>query len=196
VTKNSPARGRRPGSPDTRERILEVARRRFLADGFHAVTLRSVAAEAGVDGALPSYFFGSKQGLFAAALALPVNPADVLEQALAGPTEGLAARVLRGVLATWSDPESGAALQALTRTALAEPTMTRVVREAVGQALTGAVAARLRGPDADRRAAAITTQIAGLIFSRYLLGLEPMASLPAEEVVRVLAPALQLLVDG
>ncbi|MCX4744276.1 TetR family transcriptional regulator [Kitasatospora sp. NBC_01287] len=64
--------------------ILDIARRRFLAEGYHAVTLRSIAAEAGVDLALISYFFGSEKGLFGAVLALAANPAEVLAQALTG----------------------------------------------------------------------------------------------------------------
>ena len=63
-------RGRRRGSPDTREAILAVARRRFLADGYAPVTMRSIAAEAGVDAALISYFFGSKKRRFSKARAL------------------------------------------------------------------------------------------------------------------------------
>ena len=73
----SPGRGRRTGAPDTREAIRLAARARFLADGYQAVTLRKVAADAGVDVALISYYFGSKVGLFGAAMALPVNPAEL-----------------------------------------------------------------------------------------------------------------------
>ena len=87
-------RGRRPGRPETRVEVLEVARRRFLADGYQAVTMRSVAAEAGVDAALISYYFGSKKGLFGAALALSANPPEVLLGALAGDLETLPERAL------------------------------------------------------------------------------------------------------
>src|ERR1044072_1463007 len=91
----SGTRGRRPGRPETRVEILEVARRRFLADGYQAVTMRSVAAEAGVDAALISYYFGSKKGLFGAALALSANPAVLLTGELQGPLNSLPERVIR-----------------------------------------------------------------------------------------------------
>ena len=75
---NKSERGRRAGSPDTRAHVLDVARRRFLAEGYQSVSLRSIAAEAGVDVALISYFYGSKRGLFAAVLALPGHrPGDL-----------------------------------------------------------------------------------------------------------------------
>jgi AcrR family transcriptional regulator len=67
-------RGRRSGNPDTRAEILAIACRRLVADGYYGVTMRAIAAEAGVDAALISYYFGSKKGLFGAALALSANP--------------------------------------------------------------------------------------------------------------------------
>src|SRR3712207_1267814 len=96
-------RGRRPGRPETRAQLLDIARRRFLEAGYQAVTLRSVAAEAGVDVALVSYFFGSKKGLFGAALALPANPPEVLVSALQGDPATLPERVLRVLLHVWDD---------------------------------------------------------------------------------------------
>jgi AcrR family transcriptional regulator len=44
--------GRRPGSADTRGRILAAARASFGERGFEAATIRDVAARAGVDPAL------------------------------------------------------------------------------------------------------------------------------------------------
>lgn len=44
--------GRRPGSADTRGRILAAARTVFGERGFEAATIRDVAARAGVDPAL------------------------------------------------------------------------------------------------------------------------------------------------
>lgn len=188
--KNNVGRGRRPGSPDTRERIREAARARFLAEGYQSVTLRAIAAEAGVDVALVSYYFGSKQGLFAATMALPVNPADVFQEVLKGDLDTLAVRALRALLAVWDAPETGAPLRAIAATAVADPEVTRLIRELVGRELTDHLAARLGEPDGAGRAAAFTMQMSGLIFSRYLLQLEPIAGMSVDEVVRRLAPSL------
>jgi AcrR family transcriptional regulator len=193
MNKSAPRRrGRRPGRPDTRQTILEVARRRFLADGYAAVTMRSVAAEAGVDAALVSYFFGSKQGLVGAALALSVNPAEVLAGSLPGDLETLPERVLTALLATWDDPALGGPLRMMARTAAHDPDVSRLVRGVIEAGIVGQLADRLRGPDARARAGVFTAQLAGVVFTRYVLELEPMASLPADELVRRLAPALRL----
>ncbi|MFZ5718029.1 MAG: TetR/AcrR family transcriptional regulator [Pseudomonadota bacterium] len=59
-------RGRRPKGqgPDLRESILDAAEALFSRHGFYGVTVRQVAAEAGVDTALIHYYFGAKRELF------------------------------------------------------------------------------------------------------------------------------------
>jgi AcrR family transcriptional regulator len=188
----SAGRGRRAGRPDTKAAILEAARAGFLAHGYTAVTLRSVAAEAGVDAALVSYWFGSKRGLFAAAMDLAVSPADVLEGALEGDDEGIAERVIGALVSAWDDAATGAPLRAVASAAASDPTVGRLVAEALERELIDRIAARLTGPDARERAAAFCTGTAGLVFLRYLLRVEPLASLPAERVVALLAPSLRV----
>jgi AcrR family transcriptional regulator len=185
------SRGRRRGSPDTREQILEVARRRFLAEGFGPVTMRSIAAEAGVDAALLSYFFGSKQGLVSAALALSANPADLLATALPGPLERLPERALRLLLHTWDHPDQGSSLQVMLRSATHDPAVARLVREVIERGIVDRIAAHVGGRDARKRAGLFATQATGVIFSRYILELEPIASMPADELVRRLAPGMR-----
>lgn len=188
---NKTGRGRRPGAPDTREQILEVARRRFLAEGYASVTMRSIAAEAGVDAALISYFFGSKHGLFGAALALSANPAEVLASVLPGELEGLPERVLHALLATWDDPERGAPLHVMLRAAAHDPDVARLVSEMAEREIVGRIAERLGGADARQRAGMFAAQITGLIFTRYLVQLDPIATMRADELVRRMAPGLR-----
>jgi AcrR family transcriptional regulator len=171
--------------------VLEVARRRFLADGYQAVTMRSIAAEAGVDAALISYFFGSKQGLFAAALTLAANPAKVLGAALPGDPETLPERLLRARVTTWDDEDAGAPLRVMVRAAAADPGVGRLVREFVQREMVDRIAERLGGRDARQRAGVLGIQLSGVIFSRYVLAVEPAATMPVDELVRLLAPALR-----
>src|SRR3954447_6614951 len=130
-------RGRPAGRTETRSEILGVARRRFLADGYARVTLRSVAAEAGVDAALISYHFGSKKGLFGAALALAANPAEILAIQLAGPLESLPERLVRAVAEAWGDPGRNGANRAFVEAALREPEVARVFREMMEREMIG-----------------------------------------------------------
>jgi hypothetical protein len=53
-------------------------------------------------------------------------------------------------------------------------------------------AAQALGVDhADRRLTLVASQVLGLIVTRYLLEVEPLASMPSEEVVAMVAPTLQ-----
>jgi AcrR family transcriptional regulator len=189
-------RGRRAGRPNTRAQVLDVARRRFLAEGYQAVTMRSVAAEAGVDAALLSYFFGSKKGLFGAALALPANPPEVLRAALPGDPATLPERVLRALLRAWDDPEQGPALRVLVLTAIEEPEMGRLLTEVLEREMVARIADHIGGAQPMPRAAAFGAQLAGVVLARYLLRVEPLASMPPDELVRHLAPGLRAALAG
>jgi AcrR family transcriptional regulator len=61
-----PARRPRTVAAPRSERILDAAERLFAERGFHGVSIRDITGEAGVDVALASYHFGSKQGLLEA----------------------------------------------------------------------------------------------------------------------------------
>ncbi|MET7679906.1 helix-turn-helix domain-containing protein [Streptomyces sp. NPDC005423] len=64
------ARGpRRRDAAATRQALLDAAHGRFISLGYDRTTLRDVAADAGVNLALIKRYFGSKEGLFKAALA-------------------------------------------------------------------------------------------------------------------------------
>ena len=173
-----------------------MARRRFLADGYAAVSMRSVAAEAGVDPALISYHFGSKKGLFGAALELVINPAVVATAAIDSPLETLVEHLLHALLGAWDDPRSGPQLLGLIRGVVADDDTSRVFREVLENEIVGHLAERLGGRHARRRAAVVAVHLSGLIFLRYVLRLEPLASMTTDEVVALLGPTMRLAVRG
>lgn len=188
---NGRVRGRRPGGSDSREAILAAARSRFLSEGYQGATMRAIAADAGVDIALISYFFGSKRGVFGAAMALPINPLDVLDGVLDGDLATLPERLLTALVITWDEPDTGDPLRALARAAIVDSDLASLVADAVGAEIISRVAARIGGRGARRRATVFISLTAGLIMSRYLLCIEPLASMPREDVVQLLTPALR-----
>ncbi|BBA98017.1 putative TetR family transcriptional regulator [Actinacidiphila reveromycinica] len=189
-------RGRRPGAADTRGAVLAAARRLFLEHGYEAVTLRAIAADAGVDAALISYYFGSKRGLFGASMALVANPAEVLVRVLDGDPATLSLRALRAMLAIWDAEETGPALVAMVRNVMTEESFAVLVKEMLEREVVEKLADRVGGPQAHARAMAFCSQIAGIIMTRYLLALEPIASMPVEDVVRHCGPSLRLALHG
>lgn len=183
--------GRRSGPSVTRERVLAVARSRFAARGYDATTIRDVASDAGVDPALVHYFFGTKDALFAAAMALPVNPAEVLGGVVAAGADGLGARLVRAFLGVWDDPVSGAALVALLRSAVTHEGTAEAVRGFAGNEVVARIASVLDGPDARLRASLAASQLLGLAVARYIVRVEPLASADHDSIVASMAPALQ-----
>ncbi len=184
-------RGRRPGPTETREAVLKVARRRVLAEGYQAVTMRSVAEEVGVDAALISYFFGSKRGLFGASLDLDVNPPEVLAGALDGDPATLPERLLHGLVQAWEDPVGGTRLRVLVGAAIQDPETGRLFREVIEREMIERLVTHLGGADARARAAAVGVQLAGLVFARYVLVEPTIASMDRDELIRCLLPGLR-----
>lgn len=189
------ARGRPPGrsgAAGTSAAILAAARSRFLSQGYRGTTLRAVAADACVDSALISYYFGSKQGLFGACMSLSLTPSVMLARALDGDPATMPQRLLAGIMAAWDHPQSGDPLAALITGALHDPEIMRLLEEWAERELIGRIAEYLGGRRATERATAIITVVTGLIFSRYLLRLGSATAMSASQVIGQLSPMIGL----
>jgi AcrR family transcriptional regulator len=196
TTARSGPRGRRPGGPDTRGEILAAARESFAHKGFAGTTIRAVAASAGVDAALVHHYFGSKDDLFIAALEIKVDPRAVVPAVFERGLDGSAERLLRLFLSVWDDPEARLPLVAVVRSSLGQEGPVNLLREAMFRIVFGPLREVLPAEEADRRAQLVATQVLGLIVGRYLLRLEPLASMSADELVGWMAPNVQRYLDG
>lgn len=189
--------GRRPGNQDTKQSILDSARRVFADRGFDKASIRAIAGEAQVDPALVHHYFGTKEKLFLASMNSPIDPAEVIPAAMAGPSEEAGERLVRLVLGIWDSP-AGAAAVALFRSALSNEWTARLMREfVVTQVLRRAVAELgIDEAEAPTRAALVATQIGGLAVVRYVLKVEPVASAPTEQLVAAIGPSVQRYLTG
>jgi AcrR family transcriptional regulator len=189
------SRGRRPGAPDTRAEVLAAARTSFAEKGFRATTIRAVAASAGVDPALVHHYFGTKDDLFLAALEMPVDPREVLAPVVALGPDGAGERLLRTFLSVWDDPEIQVRLLAVVRSVLSEDGAT-LLKEGFIPVVVGPVLAQLVADRPDVRVPLVASQVVGLIVTRYLIALPPMATMPAEDVVSRIGPVIQHYLTG
>ena len=196
VTSETRGRGRRPGGPDTRGQILDAARESFAERGFSGTTIRAVAAAAEVDPALVHHYFGSKDDLFLAALAIPVDPRQLVPTVFAEGTDGAGERLLRLFLSVWDDPETRLPLLAVVRSSLTASTPETLLQQGLLRIVLTPLQAALPPDEADRRVALVISQMLGLVVTRYLLRLEPLASMPAEQVVASVSPNIQRYLDG
>ncbi|GAB3264514.1 TetR family transcriptional regulator [Alteromonas gracilis] len=190
------SRGRRRGSPDTRAQVLEAARELFAAQGFAGTSIRAIAARAGVDPSLVHHYFGPKDDLFLAALALPVDPREVLAPALAGGADGAGERLLRTFVSVWDDPDHQDALIAVARLALDPQAGERLLRDGFLPVVLQPVGAALGLDRPELRMPLVMSQLVGLIVTRYLLRVEPVASMSTEALVAAYAPVLQRFLTG
>jgi len=188
-------RGRRPGRPDTKAAILAAARESFAAAGFGGTTIRAIATDAGVDAALVHHYFGSKDDLFVAALALPVDPREVIGAAVAGPAEEAAEKLIRTFLSVWDDPGFQPALLATVRRIL-EPGGDKLIREGFLPVVLIPVGEQLGLDRPELRMPLVASQVIGLILARYVVRVEPIASLDAERLVAIYAPTIQRYLTG
>lgn len=197
MSSTSPAsrRGRRPGAPDTRAAILDAARSAFADKGFAGTTIRAVASAASVDAALVHHYFGTKDDLFLAAMELPVDPRRILGPALAGGPDGAGERLMRAFLALWDDPEIAPSLVGIVRSAL-QPGGERLLTQGFVPVVLMPAGAALGIDRPDLRMPLVISQVAGLILTRYVIGLEPIASMPADDVVATYAPVVQHYLTG
>lgn len=182
--------GRRPGPNSTRGAILDAARRHFAETGYAATSLRTIARDAGVDATVLLHFFGSKDGLFRAVVGWPFDPAEAQLQLVAQGTERPGARLARTFFHFWEHPGTGPALAALMRSAMTHAESAVLLREFVGRELIARASALVGGDDAELSAELAVGQLVGVALLRYLLRIEPIASVDTDELVNRLEPAL------
>ena len=185
--------GRRRGPNTTRATILDIAARRFAAGGYDGSSLRSIAAEAGVDPAVVVHFFGSKEGLFRAAVGWPFDPSGMLSELAENTSEPMPTHLARTFFGFWDDPTTGPTLLAMLRSAMTHDASAALLREFLMRRLFGRMSGLLHTSDADLQVDLAAGQLIGLALLRYALRVEPIASADVEELVDRCAPALAVL---
>ena len=187
-----PARAEADGAPDTREQILASARQAFAEHGYDKASVRAIARGAGVDSALVHHYFGTKEQVFAAAVAAAAAPAATALQSI--PKDHPAAvgeQMVRFFLGIWENPQTRGPLLAIARSALTNDTAARIFRGFIMEQVVRHMAAKIDGADAPLRVQLAAAQLVGTAILRYLLSVEPLASAPLEEVIGRLIPVVQ-----
>ncbi|BBY29910.1 TetR family transcriptional regulator [Mycolicibacterium sediminis] len=191
---------RRPGRPaggsDSRDRILDHARELFARNGFDKTSVRSIAAGAGVDAALVHHYFGTKQQLFAAAIHIPIDPMQVIGPMRETPVDQLGLMLPSTLLPLW-DSELGAGFIATLRSLLAGNDV-GLVRSFVQEVIAVELGGRVDDPPGSGRVRVqfVASQLVGVVIARYILELEPFATLPVDQIARTIAPNLQRYLTG
>lgn len=172
----------------TRAAILQAAQEAFSTRGYAAAGVREITATAGVNPALVSRYFGSKEALFEAALA------DLLDVSLltGGSRSEFGERLVAGFTRDYPDRINPLQMLVLaTGDPVARPIADRLLRERIMEPLT----AWFDRPDAAERAARLMVLASGFFLYRLLYPLEGLTGAVAPASRAWLVRAFQSLID-
>ncbi|WP_200847078.1 TetR family transcriptional regulator [Microbacterium sp. 18062] len=178
------------------ERILAAARAEFSSSGYQGTSVRAIARQAGVDPALVYHYYRSKDELLHACLQAPPAMLERIVAAWSSPRGETGEALVRVTMANWSDPEASALLRTVLLTAAHHPETLERLRDLITRQLMGPARLSDDGAESRARASFIASQLLGLGLTRYVWRIEPIASMPDDEVVAAIGPTIQRYVDG
>ncbi|KAA2266135.1 helix-turn-helix transcriptional regulator [Solihabitans fulvus] len=182
-------RSRRRDSAATRAALLDAAAELFGERGFDRTTVRDIAGRAGVNQALLFRYFGSKDALFAAAMAR--RGRELLDDS---PAEQLLGRVLRQMLDNESLKLIDHPMYAVLRSSGHDHAAT-AIRQELGEEYASALAALTDAEDARVRADLVLAWLLGIALLRSVHGKEPLASAKPDDVAGHVLRAVRVLLE-
>jgi AcrR family transcriptional regulator len=186
-----------PKNPDDVKRlVLDAARGVYARQGYVDVTIKGVATAAGVAPDMVRRYFNSRDELFAAVLKLPFDPVSAITAILSPGVEGLAERLVRTTLKMLSEPETREQIALMVRDGVGAAKVAASLREFLESLIIDRVASVLGVPDARMRVTLATSYVVGVVVTRYVMNMEPLASASEDEVVRLVTPAVQTALSG
>jgi AcrR family transcriptional regulator len=199
---------------DAASAVLAAARVAFASRGYASTTMKGVAAAAGVAPGVVKSLYVNKERLLAAAMRLPFDPAEAVPEMIAPGLDGMGERLVRMTLRLMGDADVRADLTRLlgsdtgrsasgaaARVAMspdagpAALSQLRFMAEYLQVAVIDRVVSAAGVPDARLRVTLISSYLVGIATTRYLLRVEPIASVSDDDIVALVAPTIQALLD-
>ena len=175
----------------TRAAILDAARERFARESYDDVGMRDIAGDVGVDAALVSRYFGSKEDLFTAVLDSCENGAELME----GDRSTFGERIAHEAIYEAKSESKLKGLLVLLRSVGSTKAM-ELVQRTGNERFFNPFAEWVGGPDAAVRARLAAAFVMGMAVSREItggFGLEPK---DCEQMRDRMAVILQGIIDG
>lgn len=184
------AKSKRRDSEATAAAIVTAAAHLFSQRGYDGASTREIAERAGVNVALISRYFGSKEGLFEASVLPMLSIKTLLSQDMATFGARIAGYYFDGLPEKAADP-----ILAVIRSSGNEA-VTAKARDRLRQQFIDAIAEKLRGPEAKTRAAMIIMTVSGVDLMVRVLRVVPEHEDERAALRDRLARDIQALVDG
>lgn len=179
----------------TREAILDSARKAFARSGYDGAGVREIAAGAGVTAMLVNRYFGSKEQLFAEVTARTMSETILMTpEILNAPSPG---KAFAAGLVAMTRP--GGVLpdgfQIMLKSAASERAA-EIGRVQIEKHHQKKLTEALGGDLAAQRAAVVFALVAGFQVMRQMIGLKALAKSDPADLLKVMTPLLQSLMDG
>ena len=185
----------RMGTDDVRDAVLDAARAAFHARGYVRTSMKGVAAAAGVAPEVVNRYWNSKESLFAAAMQLPFDPASAMPQLVAPGLDGMGERLTRATLDLLADEQSRNDFIALFQAGASATKAARGMQDFIERSMVDRLVRTLGVPDARLRVNLIMSYLIGIGTTRYIVRIEPIASMPEDDLVKLVAPTIQNWLD-
>ncbi|WP_433498258.1 TetR family transcriptional regulator [Sphaerimonospora sp. CA-214678] len=191
--RSTPRTGKRRRDPEaSKAAILQAARSAFAERGYARATIREIAQRAGVTHGLVMRHFPSKEQLFIAAMPGSSN----LDDLMPGTPDALPERIAQAYVDRMESTDGNDPFIALIRSVASdEQTATRLYI-AMQQRSIESYRTVVTGPDADERIDILGAHLIGVTFSRYVIGVGPLADMSSEHLVRHLTRTLRGILLG
>jgi hypothetical protein len=109
--------------------------------------------------------------------------------------DGAGERAVRAFFAVWGDPVRRAPILAMLRSAMSNEAAATLLRQFARRSILSRVVAGLDLPDRELRVEAAVSHLIGLALMRYVIRLEPLASISDAELVDLVGPVIQHYFD-
>jgi AcrR family transcriptional regulator len=188
--------GRRPGPTTTAQAILTCARALFSQNGYSKTSLRQVADAAGVDPSLIFHFFGSKRGLFEAAIEVPLDPDMPALVEFRDSTEDPVRRLARMYFKLWGTPEVAQALSAIVIEAAHDPAAARAMARFMYTWVGGPLIAELGTDHPELRLRMMIGFMAAIALQRHFDANCMLAALDLGQVIALAEPTMRFILSN
>jgi Tetracyclin repressor-like, C-terminal domain len=129
---------------------------------------------------------------------MPYDPEEVIPRVRGGGLQSLGEQIARFMAGMLETPMTRDRIVGLVRAATADPAAAPLageIHDRLVRAFGPVIVDALGADEAEVRIELINSQFLGLVIERYIIGAEPLASLPPDALVAWLAPALQHYVN-
>lgn len=183
----------------TRQAILDAALERFCAESYDDVGMRDVARDVGVDAALISRYFGTKEDLFVAVLDSCKNGRDLMEGDRADFGERMAQEIIHGDRVPCQEDTAEGKMRGLLilLRSVGSAKAMDVVQRSSNSRFFDPLTQWIGGEDAPVRARLVAGLIMGMAIGRELSdGFSTLNDAQKDSLRARMATALQGLIDG